>query len=70
MNRSEPVELDLQWVAETERAYGVRDNDDAGKDTPLIWLPKSQVDIESNAEISDICTFLVPEWLAIEKGLV
>lgn len=71
MSQFEPVELDLLWIAETALAYGVKDSNDASKpDTPLIWLPKSQVDIEHDAEISDICTFLVPEWLAIEKGLV
>jgi hypothetical protein len=66
---TEPVELDLEWVAETDLAYGVREEPGDTRSS-LIWLPKSQVDIEQAAQLNEVCTFLVPEWLAIEKGLV
>jgi len=44
---------------ETELAYLV----DAGGPKP-VWLPKSQV------EMNDDGTATLPEWLALEKGLI
>lgn len=44
---------------ETDAAYLV----DAGLEEP-VWLPKSQTTHE------DDTTFLVPEWLAQEKGII
>ncbi len=64
----EPVELELFWKGETAAAYMVAEDDDP--DSPDIWLPKSQVEPEEGAELGSAVTFLVPEWLAIEKGLV
>lgn len=45
---------------ETERAYLV----DAGTGDP-VWLPKSMVEHDESDGV-----FVMPEWLAIEKGLV
>lgn len=56
----------LYWAVETDKAYGVKDDP---SDADMIWLPKSQVDIEGSAALNRNCTFLIPEWLAIEKGL-
>jgi len=64
----ESSNYDLIWVTETALAYGVQDEDDK-PDSPLIWLPKSQVDIDGVAILGDVCTFIVPDWLAVEKGL-
>ena len=61
---NDEIELDLLWKAETAAAYLVTDND------VTVWLPKSQVDVEESAELHEVCTFLVPEWLATEKGLI
>jgi hypothetical protein len=63
---SREVELELLWKGETAAAYLVTDDED-GKD---VWLPKSQVEIEEGAELQSVSSFLIPEWLAIEKGLV
>lgn len=62
---SREVELELLWKGETAAAYLVEDEDERD-----VWLPKSQVELETGSEIAHVCTFLIPEWLAIEKGLV
>lgn len=62
------IELDLEWLAETDLAYGVKEAP-AARNDPIIWLPKSQVEIEDNAQLNEVCAFLVPEWLVVEKGL-
>lgn len=62
---SREVELELLWKGQTEAAYLVEDEDE--KD---VWLPKSRVELETGSEINEACCFLIPEWLAIEKGLV
>lgn len=65
---SKEVELTLLWKGSTEAAYLVTsDETDPGCD---VWLAKSQVDLDEDAKQGDVCVFLVPEWLAIEKGLV
>lgn len=64
---AEPVELKLNFVAETGAAYGVTEDD---PEDPVIWLPKSQVEKLCNNGLDQIATFEVPEWLAIDKGLV
>lgn len=55
------IDLALEYRYETARAYLVHD----GKQDH--WLPKSQVEMheEGKAHI-----FVVPEWLAKEKGLI
>ena len=61
------VELDLYFVAETAMAYGVTDEE---PDDPVIWLPKSQVEMLSDTRLGGVAKFDVPEWLAEAKGLV
>lgn len=51
------VELELELKYETEKAYFVTDGYDE------FWLPKSQVDYDGDE-------FIIPEWLAIKRGLV
>jgi hypothetical protein len=51
------VELYLELIHQTEKAYLVSDGDNN------IWLPKSQVEYDGEE-------FSIPEWLAIDKGLV
>ena len=50
---------------ETDRAYLV----DAGGKTP-VWLPKSQVEYEPGDTPMKPGTFTMPEWLALERGLI
>jgi hypothetical protein len=65
---SEPVELELQLLGETPEAFLVRDGDEDGD--PEVWLPKSQVEVLSGGQIDRPIRLEVPEWLAIDKGLV
>lgn len=61
------VELRLMVHLETDAAWKVSDN---GELNDAVWLPKSQVDDGSDAICGSTCEFLVPEWLAIQKGLI
>lgn len=61
------IELKVFVHRETDAAWQVSDTGEA-KDA--IWLPKSQVDDGGDAECGKACEFLVPEWLALEKGLI
>lgn len=63
---AEEVELELLIKAETPAAYLVAE----AEDEEGVWLPKSQIDVEGNPQKGKVSTFLIPEWLAIEKGLV
>lgn len=63
---SKEIELELEIQAETEAAYKVA-NDTY---TVFAWLPKSQIEWEGEPDVGDTCSFIVPEWLAIDKGLV
>lgn len=49
----------------TEKAVLVSDDGDRDK---AKWLPLSRVEIEMDGESAGIVT--LPEWLAVEKGLV
>lgn len=63
--RSSEIEIEMLVIRETDAAIlasHTGDKDDA------VWLPKSQID--GNVEVNSSCFFLVPEWLALEKGLV
>ena len=62
----------LCQVSETPSAWGVTDAD--GDDTAeLIWLPKSRV-IRGKRLRSlpdgNLYEFSIPEWLALDKGLL
>lgn len=67
MSRSDLVDLEVYLRRETDRAYGIADPDKPGN---IIWLPKSQCEIEGGDPPSKLATLTCPEWLAIEKGLV
>ncbi len=59
------IEVCLEVMQETERAFRLRDDDSYGQ-----WLPKSQMDHSPNAGVGDTIVFEMPEWLAIEKGFI
>lgn len=59
------TDITVRLVQQTERAILVCDSDDLDK---AVWLPKSQVEFEEKA--GDIVEVTLPEWLAIERGLV
>ena len=56
------ITLELHLKNETEKAYLVSD----GKTTA--WIPKSQCEMAEGLGVA--CEFQMPEWLAVEKGLV
>lgn len=59
------VDLDVQVLHETEKAVLVT------ADVPEngVWLPRSKIEIEPSG-IAGIFSVSLPEWLAIEKGLI
>jgi hypothetical protein len=57
--KSDIVDIDGSIVGETEKAYRF----DGG--TITVWLPKSQVEWDADGR-----TMAMPEWLALEKGLI
>ena len=59
------VDLELHIHASTERTIKVSLHDEPAAG---VWLPKSQ--IESEPIGKNLFTVTLPEWLAIEKGLV
>jgi len=62
-----PIELWLFVVKDTENAYLVSDT---GSFDDAEWVPKSQVYLEENAGVGDTVEFVMPEWLAEEKGFI
>lgn len=65
--RSDLVDLDVVVRRETDNAWGIADPDKAGN---IIWLPKSQCEIDDIKYPSKAATLTCPEWLALEKGLI
>jgi hypothetical protein len=63
--KSDLTELELQLHHETDRAILVSDDGDAANGC---WLEKSVVEFEKKGNWRVIVT--LPEWLAIERGLV
>ena len=61
MTKSDLIDLELDILAETDKAVKVFD----GKTDA--WLPKSQVEIERKGKYGAIVT--LPAWLATDKGL-
>lgn len=63
--KSDLVDLTVQKLHETDKAVLVTETvPDAG-----VWLPKSKIEIEP-ADVGGLFVVTMPEWLAIEKGLV
>jgi hypothetical protein len=63
----EYTEIDVEFLGETESAIKVTDGD------ITCWIPKSIItnyDEDEDYEISYMYTFTIPEWFAIEKGLI
>jgi RNase P/RNase MRP subunit p29 len=63
--KSDLIDIEVRVLNETDRAYRV---DFGGKET--VWVPKSQCEFEyrEGIEINGVLT--LPEWLALEKGLI
>lgn len=58
------IDLSVILVHRTDKAVLVKETEDSEP----IWLPLSQVEIDG--EPGDIGEVTLPEWLAVEKGLI
>ena len=60
------VDITVEKLHETDRAVLVTDS------TPesAVWLAKSLIEMEPNAENAGLVDVTLPEWLATERGLV
>lgn len=63
--KSNVIDLDVQILVDRPAAVLVTlDVSENG-----VWLPKSQIEIEETG-IAGIHTITLPEWLALDKGLI
>jgi hypothetical protein len=65
MMKSNIIDIDVEVTARTEKAVLVH----TGIKEKAVWLPLSQIEIEDSA-IAGIETVSLPEWLALDKGLI
>jgi hypothetical protein len=63
--KSDLVDVTMQVHARTAKAIRVSDD---GDDKRAVWLPLSQCEVEEKS--AGIVIVTLPEWLAIDKGLV
>lgn len=57
--KSDLIDIACVVLMETAKAWRV----DAGGEAP-VWLPKSQCEVNGDGTVT------MPEWLALEKGLI
>jgi len=63
--KSDIIDIDVQVLHRTEKAVLVTlDFPDNG-----VWLPLSKIEIEPSL-VGGIETVTLPEWLALDKGLI
>jgi hypothetical protein len=68
--KSDLVDITAELRHETDKAYLIFDGrieikkGDTVKSEVRTWVPKSQVEFDNDK------TFTMPEWLALEKGLI
>ena len=65
--KSDLLDLTMQRHAETEKAILVSDDGDKAK---AVWLPKAQIEIAPTESQKQVVIITLPDWLAIERGLV
>ena len=65
MMKSNLIDLDVEVTARTEKAVLVH----TGNKADAVWLPLSQVEV-CETGFAGIETVTLPEWLALEKGLI
>lgn len=63
--KSDLVDIAVQVHHRTDKAILVSDDGDRDK---AVWLPLSQIEIEERAK--GIVEVTLPEWLAMDKGLI
>jgi hypothetical protein len=65
VSKSDLVDIDVAVEHRTEKAVLVH----TGDKYKAVWVPLSQVEIEETG-IGGIFTLTIPEWLALERGLI
>jgi len=65
--KSNLIDITVVKHAETTKAVLVSDNGDKSRG---VWVPLSQCEIEPEDGEKDIYVLTLPEWLAIDKGLI
>ncbi len=69
MSEKSSVDLELHFHHETETSFKV--SEDGDEDDGFVWLPKSQTAVdETNLVEGKVYTFTLPEWLAMNRGLI
>ena len=63
--KSDVIDIDGSIEAQTEKAVLFHDGDKS----KAVWLARSQIEI-SETGFAGIVTVTLPEWLALEKGLI
>ena len=63
---SEPVEIDAYLHKQTPDAYLISLDEDEDE---AVWVPKSLAKIVEDGD-DDVYVFSMPEWLALDKGLI
>jgi hypothetical protein len=63
--KSDLIDIDVECTARTEKAVLVH----TGDKTEAVWLPLSQCEIAPSG-FPGIETVTLPEWLALDKGLI
>lgn len=66
-DRSDLHDIEVFVRRETEKAWGIAN---PGKPGDLIWIPKSQCEIEQGEGPSKAAILTAPEWLLKERGLI
>jgi hypothetical protein len=61
--RSDLVDIAGELRADRERSIQFFDG------SKTVWLPKSQIEVEKTGP-NNFVTVTMPEWLALEKGLI
>jgi hypothetical protein len=61
--------IDIEVTLHAETALAILVSDDGDEDT-AVWLPKSQIEYPGIAIKGFVITVTLPEWLAMDKGLI
>ena len=64
MSNKKEVELWLEVVKYTEKAFYLSDG------SKEAWVPKSQLRYTEKPLEGDAIAFIMPEWIAVDKGFV
>ena len=58
------LEFEIEIIRETDKAILISDG------TAQEWIPKSQLEDDPDRRNNGLYLIIIPEWLAIDKGLI